>query len=132
MAAKQQTVVVPSSGGATVLEKVVKWAIIAGIVYTVLQLGVPTVVAWLDPGGNGGLLDRLPRVVRNLGILAAGVGLILCLVKWTRDQGYAMVGWGVVAILSGILAPTVLAWVSANGPSGVGHFLSSLNGLQLR
>ena len=109
-----------------------KFAVAAFLVYLVLQLGVPTVLAFLDPGGSGGLLDRLPRVVRNLGLLAAGLGFVLALTKWGKEWGTHMIGYGALAIVAGIFGPTLVNWLTDNGPQGLDYFLASLNGVRLK
>lgn len=117
------------SGVAKMWSKIWPWGAALVALYVVLQVGLPTTVDWLDPGGSGGVIDRIPHVVRNLGIIGSGAGLVLSLLKPWKGLGHHMLGYGVLAIVSGIFGPTLISWLIAHGPDGLQRFLDSLGGL---
>jgi hypothetical protein len=133
MAAKQAaTVEVPakSSGGSAVGRKLTAAVIVIGGIWVVLQVGVPTVVNFLDPGGSGGLLDRLPHMVRNAGVAGLGVGAVVSLIRPWKELGHHLFWYGLGALMLGLLGPTALVWLSDHGPAIFSSFLQSLGNVK--
>ena len=108
------------SGGLDVgkwVDRAVKLALILGLAYAVLSLGVPATVAILDPGGTGGLLERLPRIVWHLGAIVFFCGLLVA-IFW-RKHGHGLIGYGLLSFAGGLGGPRAMAWLAAHGPDMV-------------
>lgn len=121
---------VGSKGGSPKVGKFVTLAVAAIVIYVVLQVGVPTAVNFLDPGGAGGLLVRLPHMIRNAGVVGVGIGIVTSLIRPWKDLGHHMIWYGVIALVVGLLGPTALERLGSSGPAAFANFLDSLGHLK--
>jgi len=114
-----------SSGGSSLgklISALLGLALVIGAIYVALRFGWGTLMDIADPTGRGQPImtfpltgARLPNVMRNIGLVAAGVGLMLRILHWTDEHGSRAVVFGLVVAAVGIFGPVFIDWIVGSG-----------------
>lgn len=116
------------------VERALLGLLIFGIGDLIATIGWAATAALLDPGGTGSVIERTPRLVRNLGFLAFCIGLGVTIFEIVigskKKHGHRLAWAGGVAFVGMIAAPTLRDWATAHGGEVFSALLTALgNGL---
>lgn len=109
------------------IERAIVAALIFGVIYLVATIGLGPTIATFDPGGTGTLMERVPRVVRNLGFTAMCLGFVIAvgeaMVRGPK-HGRRLAVVGGVTFLAMVGAPGARDWLVANGADALATLLN--------